>query len=127
LAVGGYDVLGRQLRHLLLAAQQPYLRLRVIPESVRVHPGLLGSIEKIDFADAPSVMFLENRVSSLFLEDEDELSTHDVALNELLTLALSPGESRQLLAKVASEPYLDVPEETVGVPTSRGSTAMAKE
>lgn len=110
--VGGTEVHQRQIQHLLRSVQQQHITIRVMPESACVHSGLDGPFAKLEFDDAPPVVFLENRVSSLFLEDKEEISDHDAALDGLLTVALSAGESAQLLANLANELCQDVQEET---------------
>lgn len=101
--VGGTEVLQRQLQQLLRVVQQAHITICVIPESAGVHSGLDGPFAKLEFDEAPPVVFLEERTSSLFLEDKDDIDCHDTALDKLLQVALSPGESAQLLATLAND------------------------
>jgi transcriptional regulator with XRE-family HTH domain len=123
--VGDTEVLQRQLHQLFRAVQQEHISLRIVPECTCVHPGLGGPFAKLEFADAPPVVFLESRMSSLFLEDKEEISGHDAVLEQLLTVALSAGESAQLLANLANDHRQGAQEETADGSTDGESPLMA--
>jgi hypothetical protein len=48
------------------------------------------------------VVFLENRTSSLFLEDRSEISAYDRVIVELLSVAMSEENSVRLVAELAA-------------------------
>jgi transcriptional regulator with XRE-family HTH domain len=100
--IGGRDVLRDQLRYLVEVAERPNVTLRIVPTSVGAHPGLLGSFLRMRFADRPSVVFLENHTSSLFLEDHSDTAAYDQAIAELLGVALSEANSVRLVAEMAA-------------------------
>jgi transcriptional regulator with XRE-family HTH domain len=129
MSVGSADVMRRQLDHLVHAADRPHITIRVVPESAGVHPGLFGQFAKIELDEAPPVVFLENRTSSLFLEDQADLRPYDSTLNKLLTVALDAGESAELIADLATK-LRQAPsphEETVDARTEPGVSLMAQE
>jgi transcriptional regulator with XRE-family HTH domain len=125
--VGGHDAHRRQLEHLLHAADRPHITIHVVPQSAGVHPGLVGPIAKLEFDETSPVVYLENRTSSLFLEDREDLRRHDVVLAKLLTTALGAGESAKLIADLATELSQDSSprEETVDDRTEPGFPLMA--
>ena len=107
----------RLARHSVLMRNHPPSLLAIINEQALRVP--LGG------ADAPPVVFLENRSSSLFLEDKEDIRDHDAALEKLLTLALSTGESAQLLAELAYEACRDPREDTTDGSIDAGRPLMA--
>ncbi len=100
--VGGREVMRDQLRYLVEAAERPHVTLRVVPAAVGGHPGLAGTFLRMRFADRPGVVFLENRTSSLFLEERSELSAYDRVIVELLSVAMSEENSVRLVAELAA-------------------------
>jgi transcriptional regulator with XRE-family HTH domain len=100
--VGGRAVLRDQLRYLIEVAEHSNVTLRIVPTVIGAHPGLHGSFLRMRFADRPSVVFLENRTSSLFLEDHSDVSAYDQAIAELLSVAISEEDSVRLVAEMAA-------------------------
>jgi transcriptional regulator with XRE-family HTH domain len=99
--IGGREVLHDQLRYLVEVADRSNITLRIVPTSVGGHPGLLGSFLRMRFDNRPSVVFLEQQTSSLFLEDHSEVNIYDKAIVELLSVALSEENSVRLVAELA--------------------------
>lgn len=100
--IGGREVLRDQLRYLAEVAERPNVTLRIVPATIGGHPGLMGSFLRMRFADRPSVVFLENQTSSLFLEDHREVTVYDRAIVELLSVAISEEDSVRLVAEMAA-------------------------
>ena len=100
--VGGRIVLRNQLRYLVEAAERPNVTLRVVPTAVGGHPALHGGFLRMRFADRASVVFLENRTSSLFLEEPSDVNVYDQAIVGLLSVALSEENSVRLVAEMAA-------------------------
>lgn len=101
-AVGGDDVLGQQLWHLLHTAAIPQVSLRIVPRSAPTHAGLDGSFSLIYQGDS-SVVFLENLTSSLFLEERAEIDAYEDAVKHLSNIALSEQQSLELIANLAQQ------------------------
>ncbi len=99
--VGG-AVMRDQLRYLAEVAERPNITLRVLATAAGGHPGLNGTFLRMRFAERPSVVFLENRTSSLFLEDHQELAVYDKVIVELLGMAMSEPNSVRLVAEMAA-------------------------
>ena len=111
-AVGGTAVMRGQLAHLVDAAERPTVTLQVVPQSAGAHPGLGdGPFAILDYRSLPSLVHLENKVSSLFLEERTQVETYIVAFNEILAVAYGPTDSVELIRATVAQPA--VPE---GVP-----------
>lgn len=102
-AMGGAEVMARQLRHLIDAARRPHIAVQVVPFAVGGHAAIDGSFVLLEFDSAPSVVHLEGKSSGLFLERGDEVAAYTIAVEQLRALALSEDESRQLIEQVAVE------------------------
>ncbi|WJK34535.1 helix-turn-helix transcriptional regulator [Solwaraspora sp. WMMA2065] len=101
--LGGPWVMGRQLRHLVDAADRPNVTLQVVPWSVGGYTGLDGAFAILDFPRNRTVVHLEHKISGLFLEEPEQVSFFREELDRLLTVALSPAESIDLVARLAGE------------------------
>jgi transcriptional regulator with XRE-family HTH domain len=107
LPVGGPAVMSDQLHHLLRMAVRPYLTLRVVPAIRGAHAAINGSFILMEFAEFKPVVYLENENSSLFLETPIEIDAYQRILGALAETALGEGESRKLIATLATELYAD--------------------
>jgi transcriptional regulator with XRE-family HTH domain len=103
--VGGIDVMRDQLNHLAEIAKLPHVSIQVLPFSAGVHPAMDGSFEILGFPEAsdPDVVYLENQISSLYLEEQSEIERYTLMFNHLIAKALDPDESWRLIARAAKE------------------------
>ncbi|WP_093423891.1 helix-turn-helix domain-containing protein [Saccharopolyspora flava] len=97
---GGPGVMFRQLRHLVSAASQPNITVLVLPTEA-VHPGLSGPFVVYDFGNLPSLVYLENRGSSAFLEESEHVASTKEALRRLHEVALSAEDSVGMMNSIA--------------------------
>jgi transcriptional regulator with XRE-family HTH domain len=102
---GGPAVMQAQLQHLLDAVELPNITLQVIPFSVGAHAGMPGSFVFMQFAEAtiPYVIYLDSMAGDLFLEAEADVRRYRLAFEHLRAVAVSPDESRALVAALAAE------------------------
>ncbi|GDY32202.1 helix-turn-helix domain-containing protein [Gandjariella thermophila] len=100
--VGNTDIMLQQLGHLVTMATRPRIRVHVVPLSAGAHAGSDGPFVILDFDNAP-IVHLENRTSSLFLEDPGYVKTYRKLVMSLIDLALDQRESVELIAGVARE------------------------
>ncbi|SFP75389.1 Helix-turn-helix domain-containing protein [Amycolatopsis arida] len=100
-AIGEEGVMRRQLRHLIDMAERPNITIRVVPLSAGAHAGLRGPFAILDFEEEPSIAYVENHGTCLFLEEKDDLAGYRVALNNILKEALSPAKSVELITGLA--------------------------
>ncbi|MEV4844182.1 helix-turn-helix transcriptional regulator [Micromonospora matsumotoense] len=101
--LGGPRVMARQLRHLMEAADRPTVTLRVVPVAVGGHTGLDGSFALFDFPRNRSVVFLDHKLTGLFLEEAPQVAHFRREADRLAEVALSPVDSVELVARYATE------------------------
>jgi transcriptional regulator with XRE-family HTH domain len=101
--VGEPGVMKRQLRHLLAIAERPNIDLHVVPTAAGAHAGLRGPFVILDFAEEPSLAFVENHDTGIFLEEDADLAGYRRAMRNILNLALAPGDTNELILSVISE------------------------
>ncbi|UQU68322.1 helix-turn-helix domain-containing protein [Couchioplanes caeruleus] len=104
--VGGDEVMRDQLVHLARMSELPNVTLQILPFAVGAHAGMDGTFAMLDFPDVedPDVVFAENATGGLFLEKTDELRKYNSIFETIRATALSPEESRNMIAMLAEEP-----------------------
>jgi transcriptional regulator with XRE-family HTH domain len=112
--IGELGVMRRQLRHLVDEAERPNLTLRVVPATAGANAGLSGSFMVLDFADEPSIAYFENQPLSMFPEDKDDVAAYRVALGNIVTAALGPAESVELVSDLIERDHHGRPMEVAG-------------
>ncbi|WP_163511429.1 helix-turn-helix domain-containing protein [Fodinicola acaciae] len=100
--VGGADVLAAQLRHLLVMAGKRQITIQVVPISAGPHPGLESPFMIMDSDAYETLVYLENKVLSIFLEETAHIETYRLAWKTILAKALSPERSAELIARAAA-------------------------
>ncbi|GAA3800522.1 helix-turn-helix domain-containing protein [Streptomyces phyllanthi] len=103
-AVGGPEVMARQLERLCEAAVLPQVRLRVMPFTAGAHIGVTGPFVIFSFSNTSDldVVVLDHLTSSLYLERKEDLQAYVEAFNALQIHALSPEESLDYIAGIAA-------------------------
>jgi transcriptional regulator with XRE-family HTH domain len=99
--VGGPEVMGEQVHHLIETAQRPNVVLQVIPLEVGAHEGLRGPFVIADFEDAPSVVYVDTTVRGQVVEQGDDIDAVRVTWDTLMAEALSRKASVDLAEEVA--------------------------
>jgi transcriptional regulator with XRE-family HTH domain len=99
--VGGSDVMGAQIEHLVEMADRPSVVIQVIPCGVGAHEGLLGAFVIADFAKSPSIVYLETALTGLVVERPEDVSAVTLRYETLKTEALPRAASLELLREVA--------------------------
>ncbi len=107
LPVGSPAVMADQLDLLERMSRRPYLTLRVVPAALGGHAAINGSFRLMEFAEFKPVAYLESETSSVFLEKPVEIAAYRDILTLLAETALGEGESRKLIATLATELYAD--------------------
>ena len=82
----------RQLRHLVAQAERTNITLQVM-RSDRMHPGLNGPFVILEYDADPSLVWLESKLVSMFLEEDEQVESYVSTWQELEKLALGPEES----------------------------------
>ncbi|MDG4795308.1 helix-turn-helix transcriptional regulator [Micromonospora sp. WMMD1082] len=101
--LGGRQLMGRQLRHLIEVAERPNVTMQITPLALGAHTGLDGSFVLLDFDRAPSIVHLEHKLSSAFLEEASQIEVYRGEVDRLAEVALSPAKSTDFVARVAAE------------------------
>jgi transcriptional regulator with XRE-family HTH domain len=101
--IGGREVMAEQLRHLVKLTAQRNVTLLVIPFSVGAHAALTGAYVVLNFEKAPTIVHLEHKRSSLFLDDQADVAFFVQGLTALRRSALTPERSAKFIANVAAE------------------------
>lgn len=104
-SVGGPAVMAGQLKHLLTAIEPPLTSVQVIPFSNGWHPGLDGSFTIYAYPDPMDldVVVSEYLDGALYLEEDRTVDQYRLAFDELRTLALSSGQSIDLISRIARD------------------------
>ncbi|KAA2260091.1 helix-turn-helix domain-containing protein [Solihabitans fulvus] len=100
--VGGPDIMRGQLEHLVEAAERPSVTIRVVRLDAGAHPGLDTPFAVLHFAVLPSLVLLENKVASLYLEETAHLNAYRLAFKGILAAALDARRSVELLRDIAA-------------------------
>jgi transcriptional regulator with XRE-family HTH domain len=114
LPVGGNRVMNEQLLKLVLLTDHPKITIRVLPTSLGADAALGGSFVIFRFDGHEPLVYVEHQFVGLFLEEHKYVSQYRDKLATLSGVALSRGQSRELLAALASE--FDHPEDSPDVP-----------
>lgn len=101
--LGGGRVMAEQIRSVVKASQRSNAEVRVVPLARGNHPGIDGPYVLMEFAKARTIVHLEHKRSSLFLDEPDDVSPFVDATATLQRIALDPDASREFLAAVAAE------------------------
>jgi transcriptional regulator with XRE-family HTH domain len=99
--VGGHEVRRRQLQHLLDASERDGLELQVIPYEKGEDGCQLANFTIFEFpGDVPDVGFSDSVAGSLPMDDPRDLRRLHRLYRSLAGAALSPRESRDLIARI---------------------------
>lgn len=98
--VGGREVMTEQLDHLVTMSESSRAVIQVLPFSATDAPGSDGPAALFEFAGQSPVAYLEGWEAGQVIEDPQEVADIATALSMIKGCALSPGESRQLIAEI---------------------------
>lgn len=98
--VGGHEVMAGQLDHLMTMSESSLAVIQVFPFSATDVPGIDGPAALFEFEDGPSVAYLEGWESGQVIEDPKAIADIATALSMIKGCALSPRDSRQLIAEI---------------------------
>lgn len=92
--------LADQLQY-LLDVQRPNLRVQVLPNRLGPHAVMPGGFTILDFPEDPSCVYLETSgVTTLFMEEADEVRQHELKYDYAQASALSVDDSSAFIAEV---------------------------
>lgn len=95
--IGGPAVMADQLAFLLKASEWPNINLHAIPATAGWHPALEGAFVLIR-TPGLDLVHIENRKTGLFLREEADVTAYHEAVEKMLSIALSPVHTTELIA-----------------------------
>ncbi len=103
--VGDAQIMRDQLSHLVRMAGNPRVTIQVLPFGVAAHPGLLGPFLVASFDTDRDSAYLDNALDGQVTERRNQVARISLLYDSLRSVALSPGESAELIMKVADEAW----------------------
>jgi len=101
--VGGPAVMGAQLERMVEATRIHSVTIQVIPYKAGAHPAMDSTFTILDFTErVPSVVYVEGLVGHIYLERPQDIARYEYIFDRLKSLALSPQDSAELVAKVGA-------------------------
>jgi transcriptional regulator with XRE-family HTH domain len=103
--VGGTDIMREQLAHLLAMSRLNHMNILILPFSAGAHPAMHGPCTVLRFPNPadPDVVYVQYRRGSIYLEETTDIGDYIELFEHLRSRALSPDDSRALIARVADE------------------------
>lgn len=101
--VGGVETMREQIAHLIELSKREFLDLRVLPFTKGAHAGLNGHFVILEFAAAPSVVYVEAEPDGLYLKSESVVNRYSLTFKRLHASAISTDESLAFLETVLTE------------------------
>ncbi|WP_089330721.1 helix-turn-helix domain-containing protein [Actinomadura meyerae] len=104
-AVGGPQIMARQLEALASASAKPNISIRVMPISVGEHAGMDGPFVALSFAGEldQDVIYLEGMGGEIYVEDVGQVARGNVRFDRICEQALAEEDSLALIADIAKE------------------------
>lgn len=103
--VGNAQVMRDQLSQLLTLGQERNITIQVVPRTAALHAAIGAPFTIFEFAeeDMTSVVYSEQRHSSLYVEREDIVRSYSLAFADAQATALDPQASAALIAEHMKE------------------------
>jgi transcriptional regulator with XRE-family HTH domain len=101
--VGNAKVMAVQLDDLIENARASRIVLQVVPFGAGDHAGTDGPIVVYEFANSPSVIYVECNRGGRIVEDPEEVADLSATMNMIRASALSPRDTLNLVTKIRSE------------------------
>ncbi|WP_223291162.1 helix-turn-helix domain-containing protein [Streptomyces avicenniae] len=104
--VGSRDVMYRQVRHLIQAAEEPRTVVQVIPRKIATHAGIAGPFSLLSFEDkSPHILYSDGFPQGSIHALSEDVAIAEWAYDLLRADALPPVESIELMDRIAKELY----------------------
>ncbi|MFF2523884.1 helix-turn-helix domain-containing protein [Streptomyces liangshanensis] len=101
--MGRVDTMLGQLERLLVAAETPNIVLQVIPYDAGCHAGVSGPFAALTLDEGPDVVYVDGFLQGQILAESDNVKAAKRAYDLLMTAALSPSRSIDLVADALKE------------------------
>lgn len=103
LPVGGEAVVRGQFRHLLAAAERPYIELQVLTYASAARSPIGGAFTVLDFANGIPVAYTDSLYSSQVVSEPQTVERYRSAFAATCRRALSPEDSADLIRRMLGE------------------------
>jgi transcriptional regulator with XRE-family HTH domain len=101
--LGDADAWARQLRHLADSATHPNITLQVLPTQTGLHPALNGSFVILQYDDNTRLVLEEGKISSLFLDEDEQIEVYAQTWTEICALAYNVEKSIDFISVIAAQ------------------------
>ncbi|MEU7474369.1 helix-turn-helix transcriptional regulator [Lentzea sp. NPDC042327] len=102
LPVGGTEVHGEQIHHVLRMAVRPKVEIRVVPAALGAHAGASGPFTQLTFETYAPLIYVEGENSTLIIEG-DASQDYRSTIRALDESSLDEWQSKALLARIGEE------------------------
>ncbi|HEY2576853.1 MAG TPA: Scr1 family TA system antitoxin-like transcriptional regulator [Streptosporangiaceae bacterium] len=99
--VGGREVMRTQIDHLIEMGRRPNIMIQIVPQTVGEYQGVNGAFVVVDFADAPSIAYLDTALTGFIIERPEHVTEVKLSYETLRADALSPVASLSTMEEVA--------------------------
>jgi transcriptional regulator with XRE-family HTH domain len=102
--VGGPQVMAAQLRRLAESAEQPNVRVQVLPFEAGAHPAMESNfcILTLDQPLVSDVVYVEGLVGNVYLEKQSDVERYRRVFSRLRAIALNEPDSISLITRLAA-------------------------
>jgi transcriptional regulator with XRE-family HTH domain len=98
--VGDAEVMRAQFAHLIQMAQNPKVKVLVVPATAGAHVGLTGAFAIAGFRDSPEMVYLDTAVQGQIADHPDIVKVCGQVFDTLRAEALPPKASLELVTEV---------------------------
>jgi transcriptional regulator with XRE-family HTH domain len=99
--VGGRRVMAEQLAKILDVSALPDVTVQVLPYEAGAHPAVESNFTILELPDpTPGAVFVEGLIGSAYLQRDDDLKRYREVFCRLQSMALSPQDTSDLIAKL---------------------------
>ena len=103
--IGGRVVMRAQLEHLVVAARSGNIKIQVLPEESDIYASLFTPVTILSFPDETEtdVVYADNLLSTIYIEDADEVFKYDDVFRRAAAESLTPEKSVALIERTSKE------------------------
>lgn len=102
--IGNASVGRQQLERVLTESETPRNSIRLLPDTVGLHPGAAGAFVLMTFPEAArEVVWVESMITSVYFDGEADVQRYSDVFTDLWERALSPAETRTRLKEAIKE------------------------
>ncbi|WP_188284182.1 helix-turn-helix domain-containing protein [Streptomyces sp. CBMA29] len=99
------EIMRAQIDRLIEAAEQPNIKLQVMPFGICAHEGMYGSFHIFRFPheEISDIVYVENLVGAVYLDEYDDVTTFQEALDRMCAHALPVQRTGEFLGAIRKE------------------------